>query len=435
MKTVELFDGYLSIEPIREIRTLDTTNIFHVYEIEVHKPIQITNVHTLEPIKYILINADNQINEAYFYEYDERIINCSIEQETFLEPICFDCCVNGEKYENMQLTLQICFLGLYYSYMQDLPKGAIDFLKQHFASITKTEPEIDELPREVLRHIKAKQHTFLNDNVNNQLRSIPANTQYRVKQNKDGSETCIVLDFVGEIGKISAFDKTVLNAVASEYSAGSNYFTLQGIHRLLNGGTGKRATKKQLENYQKAINKLWGTFITMDLGSDCIKFPSGVDEEEIKKTIATCQKRTHLLNLEEDTVILRNGQKATCYRFLSEPILLQYNRVKDHIVHIPIKFFDTPSVCTSEEIVVIREYLLQQLYMLKSKERHNNTFLFSTIYEKAGIEEPTERMQKKRDRDNICKMLDDWIEHGLLTSYSLVKENNAITKFTVEIAE
>ena len=69
---------------------------------------------------------------------------------------------------------------------------------------------------------------------------------------------------------------------------------------------------------------------------------------------------------------------------------------------------------------------------MKKGHRNNYKILYSTIYSECGLEEPTDRTIKSRDRETIKKMLDYWKSHSYIKGYKDSKDSNKITGIEIE---
>ena len=64
-----------------------------------------------------------------------------------------------------------------------------------------------------------------------------------------------------------------------------------------------------------------------------------------------------------------------------------------------------------------------------------NKILYNTIYKDSGIERPKLSKDFKRDRDIIKKLLDEWLDQGLITGYEDMKEGRSYVGIIFSINE
>lgn len=114
-----------------------------------------------------------------------------------------------------------------------------------------------------------------------------------------------------------------------------------------------------------------------------------------------------------------------------QPVLWEYAHKTRQILPIPPQLLINPTVSHSWDTVSLRDYLLREL--LKTQHR-NNTFLYDTIAKDTGIKLFT-RHHKQTFRNNLIKILDDFISKEIITGYEEIKEGRSFTKVVITKAE
>ena len=150
--------------------------------------------------------------------------------------------------------------------------------------------------------------------------------------------------------------------------------------------------------------------------------------KDIDKTL----KEGYLLACEKITVTT-GGQTKEAYKLLGKPILYEYSQISGQIINVPIKLLQTKeAVRSTEDVIVIRGYLLRQIeYMKSSASKRNNHISYEGIYSELGITEENYNaaMYKKKThtiRQHVTALLSEWIRLNYLKSYSEYKEGKTI---------
>lgn len=229
--------------------------------------------------------------------------------------------------------------------------------------------------------------------------------------------------------RIKEYDLLVLDAVCTLLYAGNDVLTDADIYRTLKGNTKTKPTAKQLERIKIAMLKLSGTRMYADITEELNNMTLNTDNEEILK--GTWDKA--IVEYDGLELTAQNGSVVKAYSFrdnagnIRYPMIMQYCHVKNQVISYPIKLLDTPEHYT-EDYAVIKSYLLKEITNLKNGHRYGqHTLSYFTMYNKCGLEEPTDKTIKKRDREVIKKMLDYWKEEKYIEGYVDQKKGRTIT--------
>lgn len=288
---------------------------------------------------------------------------------------------------------------------------------------------------------------------------------FRVDQStKKQIQTLVCLTFTGEVEnrlsrRLTGYDKAVLNAVSNIYyytkleNPNAPYvdITLVGIWRHLNGkqltDDTAKPKKAQLDKIRRSIEKMRFIDFAMDV------------EDEIKNNLLDISKidkryikgfyiKDYMLNCTEYGVITNNGKEAAGYR-INNIIPLIYNILRKNIISVDFDLLDTSGALSdSEGVIEIKQYLLQQIVLMKNKKRNSNRILLDTIYTAAGIEAPEERLKdkafnsdeykivqisrtKKADRDKIEKILSIWKGKAWIKDYTPVTKGREVIGYDI----
>lgn len=255
------------------------------------------------------------------------------------------------------------------------------------------------------------------------------------KGGKGAIKAVAFLDYENEhtsiTGKpLTAFDKTVHNAICTLYEAGNSIFTLEMVYRAMNGLTNsERITEERgtLEPIRESIEA--GRHKIFKINA----------EEQIKKYYPKIKKvvyESYFLPLEKVTAIMHNGEEPIeCYRLLKAPPLYEYSKNIKQVISVDIKLLNSKkSVKNSRSVAVIREYLIKRISSMKNGKAgiNNRNIKYDTLFEETGIEaEQLTQTQRNRKREQVKKLLDHFITVNFITGYTEYKKGRTFDGVTI----
>lgn len=272
------------------------------------------------------------------------------------------------------------------------------------------------------------QLTFINN-------LIPVTQSSKTSKKKTAEVTTLVgLSYNGDLSRslarVTGYDKAVLNAICSIYQAGSSSMTLSDVFRVMNGGNAtKRPTAKQKDKLLAAIKKLGSTRIYIDMSQEIKQSYLTINDSRVIKGAVDAP----LLQYTGGMFQTENGMEVYAINVVQEPILMTYSKAKNQLVSFPINLLDTKSVSATDEIIAIKEYMLQQITLMKKGQRDSKTILYKSIYKKCGLEEPSNRTVAKRDKDSIKKLLDEWKSLDYIKGYSEKTEGKSLVGVIIRL--
>jgi hypothetical protein len=164
--------------------------------------------------------------------------------------------------------------------------------------------------------------------------------------------------------------------------------------------------------------------------------------EEAKLYNKKIQKTTYqgyLLAATKITVKI-SGQEHEAYKLLDKPILYEYAQISGQIITVPPKLLQTKeAVRSTDEVIVIRGYLLRQIEWIKNGNiGRNENITYKGIYDELEITRDfyDEGMYKKKThmtRSHVKSILDEWKGQEYIKNYMEYKEGNMIKGVTVTI--
>lgn len=259
--------------------------------------------------------------------------------------------------------------------------------------------------------------------------------------------------------KLNGYDNAVYNAISDlfyywkrENPQEPLFVTPQEIWRRMNGKQNRDGSAKPsaatVKRIRRSIDKMRHIDFYMDISEEIKAHYITLDDERLVGGYI----KDYLLNCTEAGVYTQQGRIAHGYRVNQEPVLYTYNAAKKHVLFLPFDLLDTSGALSdSENVTEFKQYLLQQILLMKNGIRDNTKILMSTIYTATGIKTPEERVEareygnettkqqairRKRTSDNekIEKLLDVWTEKEWIKGYRALNANSKPARKTQTIA-
>ena len=214
--------------------------------------------------------------------------------------------------------------------------------------------------------------------------------------------------------KITKYDQAVHNAISSLWEAGNRSISPQEIFRTMNGNADVKVKAKQAEKVDASVNKLMFTRLTLDMSADIKEGGLVIRDNRVSKGIV----ETQLLQATIGTLQTNNGKTVRGYILSREPMLYTYSKAKKHVLSVDASLLDTSSeLSNTDDVIVIREYLLQQVENMRHGYRDNTVIDYSTIEEATGIDPAGDKVEQHRFRETVKKILSSWKKKGYILDY------------------
>ena len=229
--------------------------------------------------------------------------------------------------------------------------------------------------------------------------------------------------------KFMPYDREVYDSVVSLYEAGNEIITPAMVYRAMNGLTEtEKISPQALAAVTKSLDKSRSIKTIIDYTDEARLYNKDVSETKFEG---------YLLNAEKIWVKI-NGELKEAYRIYRKPILYEYAQISGQIITVPSKLLQTKdAVRSTDEVIVIRGYLLRQIEWIKSdKTTRNENVTYQGIYDELKVsrldlgEKAYERKTAKI-RSHVKAILDEWINEGYILKYVEYKEGNSIRGVTI----
>jgi hypothetical protein len=221
------------------------------------------------------------------------------------------------------------------------------------------------------------------------------------------------------------YDRAVFNAICSLYEAGIKSFTPAMVFRAMTGRENTEAIRESnsnLKRIQASIERQRTALVKINCK----------DEFEKRKLPFKAFDENILMASGFGDIVV-NGMLTKGYVLKYEPILYSYCKATTQVITVPIHLLNTKTVKNKPDVIVIKEYLIRQIELLKKGKRHNKKMLYETIFTECGISfESKDRTEQKRDRDCIKKILEEWKEKQYIKAYREYTQGRKVMGVEIE---
>lgn len=280
------------------------------------------------------------------------------------------------------------------------------------------------------------------------------------KKGKTPVPVYISLMYSGDDVKISrkftAFDRDVIDAVSTIFFYWRMIekeipLTITPVHiwRIMNGkqlnDISAKPSKKQIDKVCQSMDKMRFTKATID----CVQELSACDLSFDDKRFSERGGEDYLVNASKTYEKTPRGLDSIKYIIHYEPVLFSYNRLKKHVLCVPLRIMDTSSmVQNGENLQEFRSFLVRRIKNMISGSLTSNRILFETLYRDTGIEPPANRVDLKRftskasyqtkirqeakkDREKVEAVLSAWKKMGFIVDFAQVKKRGSVVGYDI----
>jgi len=231
--------------------------------------------------------------------------------------------------------------------------------------------------------------------------------------------------------KFTPYDREVHDAVVTLYVAGNVWFTSEMVYRAMNGMTeSEKVSPQAVAAVTKSIDKARFIAVEIDFSQEAKAYNKSYDKAKYESYLLACNK----------TIVLAGGKKKEGYKLLDAPILYRYAQVSGQIINVPIKLLQTKEgVRSTDEVIVIRGYLIRQIEGIKSMSfKRSNNIVFDGIYTELGVSteshDPTAYKNKTRTlRKHVDSILTEWIKQDYIKRYNPYKVGKTIKGISITL--
>lgn len=234
---------------------------------------------------------------------------------------------------------------------------------------------------------------------------------------------------------ITAYDRRVYNAVSTLFLNGRETVSLNEIFSVMTGYKRTNPTKSQIETIEKSLEKLKSIRVYIDMTEEVrqrlIEDKQPLIDAGILKDSSDRIRRAviedNLLHFRKGELVSEKGRVFKSIRLVGEPALLTYNRAKKTLLTIPMEYIGLDGQNATDKTIAFQDYLLMRIFGYKNRKMKENKILYDTLYRDSGQEKPEDSKGLIRDREAIAKMLQEWKDKGLITSFAELRDGRSYT--------
>ena len=232
---------------------------------------------------------------------------------------------------------------------------------------------------------------------------------------------------------ITAYDRRVYNAVSTLFVNGKDTVSLAEIFSVMTGYTKKNPSKSQIDTIERSLEKLKSIKVYIDLTAEVkhkmIENRQPLIEAGILSNMTDKIKRAviedNMLHFRKGELVSEKGRVFKSIQIIGEPALLTYNRAKKTLLTIPMEYIGLEGQNTTDKTIAFQDYLIMRIFGYKNGKMRENRILYETLYRDSGQERPEDSKGFIRDRETITRMLDEWMNRGLITGFAEIKEGRS----------
>ncbi len=226
--------------------------------------------------------------------------------------------------------------------------------------------------------------------------------------------------------KYTPYDSAVYSGVITLYEAENNIITPAMVYRAMNGLTDSEyVNPSTLSKVSKSIEKNRKSQLAIDFTEEAEQYMRTYGEpgKDFKTTY-----EGNLLVADKITV-KNNGFEQTAYKILRKPILYEYAETVGQVISVPIHLLQTKGgVRSTEDVIVLREYLLRQIENYRRRHRSGCfTLAYKDIYSVCGVSQETHKNLKdkyKKIRSHTEALLGEWLRLDYIKSFESKRDGS-----------
>lgn len=215
---------------------------------------------------------------------------------------------------------------------------------------------------------------------------------------------------------LSAFDMVVYNAICTWYAFDNTTFTSQDLYNIMCGGERHKLHPEMRQYIFDSALRLARTSVDITHYKGDFSRGSYKDTEE--------RYYTRLLSASATESVLGNGTIQDCFRILEEPVLYQIGRATNQILSAPAPVYQIPKQKNTARALVIRQYLFVRMMNARAGAL-SRVIKYETLFEECEIRTDS-RAEKRRIREIVTQILNEWVSQGFLTGFEEQKKGNSI---------
>ena len=177
-----------------------------------------------------------------------------------------------------------------------------------------------------------------------------------------------------------------------------------------------------------------------------IKIKESIDKSRYIKTVIDYTDEAKLYNQKiektlyegyllaaEKIIVKSGGVEQEGYILLRKPILYEYAQISRQIISVPINLLNTKdTVYSTDEVIVIRGYLLRQIEWMKNEKSNRNTNItYQGVYEELEVtrdfyNDTPYKKKTAKVRGHVKSILESWQTQNYINNFEEYKNGKQI---------
>lgn len=239
---------------------------------------------------------------------------------------------------------------------------------------------------------------------------------------------------------LSAFDRNVFNGLCSLYqSYADNGQTTDIIitpGQVYSAFAGHEAAHSStLSKVATSLEKMMSIVIRFNW-LEHAQLNRLVGKEITEKKKRQYQVTDNLIHAQAVSCMINGKVVEQAFKLMTVPVLYKYAQKVGQIVSIDQDVIRIPNLSNTEDNIAIKNYLAYRIELMKNKRNRvkSNRILFDKVFEETQIEfHSNEKVERKRKREAICKILDYWITIKYISRYEVLKEHGKYVSVQISL--
>ena len=225
------------------------------------------------------------------------------------------------------------------------------------------------------------------------------------------------------------YDREALDGVTSLYEAGNRAVTAAMVYRAMNGmSESEHVSRQSAKAVTESLEKSRRIMAHIDFAQEARAYSKDVENAVLEGCLLACDKIYASVS----------GSVQVAYRLLRPPILYEYAQLTGQILSIPISLLQTSrAVRNTEEVIVIRGYLLRQVEGMKPQPfMRSSKIAYAGIYKELGMERIAGQAfndKPRKARSHVEAILGDWAPKGYIKGFEAYKEGRAYKGVAIKL--
>lgn len=283
--------------------------------------------------------------------------------------------------------------------------------------------------------IRPRSYIMQIDAITNQLATLTDQTQLRV--GKHGSQpvrTTVTLNMPDHMrieggGKLSTYDKSVINGVTSLIESGNTIFSIPMLYHAMTGKQNPTVDDSLYEELTSKLEQMRRMMLTIDLTEESdAQYITSENGETME--LRDLQIEGYLLPLNKVSGIL-NGKRTELYQIIQHPPLYSYSKIRRQLASVEISLLNAP-VNNNSTTIPLKTYLLQRIEMMKNPKNKicQSNILYDSIYQELGAVDAN-KTRKMRIRSYTTTILNYLVIKNYIEGYSEYKKGRSIAGLNI----